>query len=83
MIGAALALTLLVTSAPAGSPGEHMVEPANGSIAAVDLRPARHRFDDDRRRPLHGIVETRDAPSQQERLPICEGVAPARICIAP
>jgi hypothetical protein len=62
-----------------------VVESVNGSIAAVVLRPGRHpfvvRFDDDRRRHLHGVVETRDVPPAQERLPICEGVAPARICI--
>lgn len=67
-----------------GSPGEHEIESVNGSIAAVVLRPGRHpfvvRFDDDRRRHFHGIVETRDVPPG-ERLPICEGVTPARICI--
>lgn len=68
-----------------GSPGEHVVESVNGSIAAVVLRPGRHpfvvRFADDRRH-VHGVVETRDVPPVPEGLPICEGVTAARICIA-
>lgn len=74
-----------------GSSEQHRIAQANGSIVAVILDPGRHpfivRFSNDRRHHLHGVIETRDAPSTcdapraSEGFPVCGQVPPGETCI--